>query len=163
MNPAPSAPLFLLQALGRVPSGLFILTARAGERDSGILVSWVQQAGFSPPMITVAIRTDRAANHCLGTSHRFVLNQLARGQKALLRHFARGFAPDEDAFAGLTLHNTTASAPVLADALSYLEAEVASHIDSGDHRILLARVLNGALIHADEEPMIHVRHSGAHY
>ena len=42
--------------LGRVPSGVFILTASDGQgKETGMLASWVQQAGFDPPCDTVAV------------------------------------------------------------------------------------------------------------
>ena len=44
----------IASVLGRLPSGLFILTARRGADETGMLASWIMQAGFDPPMITVA-------------------------------------------------------------------------------------------------------------
>jgi flavin reductase (DIM6/NTAB) family NADH-FMN oxidoreductase RutF len=162
-DPNSQQSLALAQALGRVPSGLFILTMRRPTCDTGLLVSWVQQAGFDPPMLTVALRRDRLAAEWLVPSGRFVLNQIAAGSKRLLRHFARGFAADEPAFDGLALGPPIAGGPVLADALSYLDAEVVAHLEASDHRILLARVLGGAMLQEEAEPMLHVRHSGLHY
>jgi flavin reductase (DIM6/NTAB) family NADH-FMN oxidoreductase RutF len=154
----------LAQALGRVPSGLFILTHRAAGREpTGLLVSWVQQAGFDPPMLTVALRGDRPIRDAIVASPRFVLNQIAAGQKSLLRHFARGFDPGEPAFDGLTLGPDLEGGPTLSAALSYLEVEAVDQLDAGDHRIVLARVLGGAMIQPDAEPMLHVRHNGFHY
>ena len=46
-------------ALGRIPSGLFVLTARNGERETGMLASWVQQCSFTPPCVSVALRKGR--------------------------------------------------------------------------------------------------------
>jgi flavin reductase (DIM6/NTAB) family NADH-FMN oxidoreductase RutF len=156
-------PLPLAQALGRVPSGLFILTVRGEGRDTGALVSWVQQAGFHPPMLTVALRSDRLAAVWVKASGRFTLNQIPAGHKHLLRHFGRGFGPDEPAFNGMEITHEASGGPVLADALGFLDMEVSAHLDSGDHRLFLARVTDGALLQPDVEPMIHVRHSGLHY
>jgi flavin reductase (DIM6/NTAB) family NADH-FMN oxidoreductase RutF len=158
-----STDLSLAQALGRVPSGLFILTARSHNRDTGMLVSWVQQAGFTPPMLTVAVRRDRPAAEWVTSAGRFALNQIAAGQKRLVRHFARGFAPDEPAFDGLPLGPENAFGILLAEALAYLECEVTDHIDAGDHRVFVAQVVGGAMIQASAEPMVHVRHNGFHY
>src|SRR3954454_13606606 len=102
------------QALGRIPSGLYILTVRHGARSTGMLASWVQQAGFEPPMLTVAVKRDRFVGDWIEASGRFVLNQLATGSKALIRHFGRGFDPDADAFEGLALRDDAAGGPVLA-------------------------------------------------
>ncbi len=150
-------------ALGRLPSGLFILTARRGDRATGMLASWVQQAGFEPPMLTVAVRRDRYVADWIEASGRFVLNQIPAGHKPLLRHFARGFPDDAPAFEGLAIQQDREGGPVLADALSYLENEVVAHLDGGDHRIYLARVVAGALLKPSGEPMLHVRHNGMHY
>lgn len=153
----------LSQALGRVPSGLYILTVRHGERATGLLASWVQQAGFDPPMVTVALQRDRHVADWVESSGRFTLNQLATGSKALMRHFGRGFAPDAEAFDGLELRDDAQGGPVLAAALAYLDAEVAGQIVEGDHRIFVARIVAGALLNPDGEPFVHVRANGFHY
>src|ERR1700723_3031812 len=81
--------------LGRIPSGLFVLTTRHGEQDSGMLASWVMQAGFEPPMVSVAVRSDRHIAEWLTAGSPFVLHVLPTGQKTLLKHFGRGFEPGE--------------------------------------------------------------------
>lgn len=159
----PAEPNPMALALGRLPSGLFILTARRDGRATGMLASWVQQAGFRPPMLTVAVRLDRDLIAWIDATGRFALSQVRAGQKALLRHFARGFPPEADAFEGLSLREDARGGPVLADALAYLDAEVAGSLDGGDHRIYLARINAGALLEPAGEPMVHVRHSGLHY
>jgi flavin reductase (DIM6/NTAB) family NADH-FMN oxidoreductase RutF len=52
--------------------------------------------------------------------------------------------------------------PILADAIGHLECERGEHLDSGDHRIFLAKVVRGRLVD-DGRPMVHIRKSGAHY
>jgi flavin reductase (DIM6/NTAB) family NADH-FMN oxidoreductase RutF len=161
-----SLPAFspVAQALGRVPSGLYILTVSHEGRSTGMLASWVQQAGFQPPMVTVAVASQRFAGDWVAASGRFTLNQIAAGGKALIRHFGRGFPPETPAFEGLTLRDEPeASAPVLAGALAYLDLEVAGELLSGDHRIFLGRVVAGAVFDEAAEPMHHVRHNGFHY
>ncbi|WP_197527092.1 flavin reductase family protein [Pirellulimonas nuda] len=153
-----------LAALGRVPSGIFILTAGAGERATGMLASWVMQAGFEPPMVTVAVKQGRYVAQWLTEGTPFVLNQLAEGQSALMKHFAKGFEPNEPAFQGLEVSSTASGAPALAAALGRLECEPTSHVDSGDHRIFLARVTGGGVAVEDSrKPTVHVRKSGNHY
>ena len=44
------------KALGRVPSGVFVLTASdTDHRRYAMLASWVQQAAFDPPAVCLAI------------------------------------------------------------------------------------------------------------
>src|SRR4028118_903064 len=89
------------QALGRVPSGLYILTVRHDGKATGMLASWVQQAGFEPPMVTVAVNADRYVGAWIDRSGRLALNQTAPARQAHLRHFGRGFTADAPAFEGL--------------------------------------------------------------
>jgi len=162
----PLAPKPVSAALGRVPSGLFILTARRQDRSTGMLASWVQQAGFEPPMLTVAVSRDRPIASWIAETGRFALNQLAAQDRTLLKHFAKGVPPDEPAFEGLELLNDDRArgGPVLARALAFLDLEVAGTLEpDGDHRILLGRVVGGELLHPDRPPMLHVRRDGLHY
>src|SRR3954447_12548724 len=133
----------LAQALGRIPSGLYILTVEHGDRSTGMLASWVQQAGFEPPMLSVGIRRDRYVADWVAESSRFTLSQLALGSKALIRHFGRGFEPDAPAFEGVELRHDARGGPVLAGAMAFLDAEVAGELAAGDHRIFVARVRDG--------------------
>ena len=102
----------LAAALGRIPSGLFVLTARHGKHETGMLASWVQQAGFKPPMLTTAVQRDRFICDWIRASGRFTLNQIATGSKLA-------------AYAGL--------APVTRQSGKSLAAETRSR--RGNHRL----------------------------
>jgi flavin reductase (DIM6/NTAB) family NADH-FMN oxidoreductase RutF len=149
-------------ALGRLASGLFVLTARDGPRETGALISWVQQCGFEPPQVTFCVRQGREVLAWLGDGAACTLNVLAAGQKKFLSHFGKGFGLDEDAFAGLSLERVPGEAPILSEALAHLRCRVAGRCRSGDHEVLIATVVGGRLHHAGE-PMVHVRKSGLRY
>jgi flavin reductase (DIM6/NTAB) family NADH-FMN oxidoreductase RutF len=53
--------------------------------------------------------------------------------------------------------------PILNDAIGHLECEPTAHVDSGDHRIFLAKIARGKLANAELKPMVHIRKSGANY
>ncbi|MCH2115326.1 MAG: flavin reductase family protein [Pirellulales bacterium] len=148
--------------VGRVTSGIYILTAGSGARATGMLASWVMQAGFEPPMVSVAVRLGRYVGDWLTSGQPFVLNVVADKQFDLLKHFGKGFEPDEPAFDGLAIQRCPRGVPILADSLGHLQCEPVSHIDSGDHRVFLARVVRGGL-HRDDPPMTHIRKSGSNY
>jgi len=148
--------------LGRVPSGIYILTAGTAERATGTLASWVMQAGFDPPTVTVAVKQGRYVADWLTQGEPFVLNLVAEKQSQFLKHFGRGFKPNEPAFEGLDLLHCPRGIPILKDCLGHLECEPTVHVDSGDHRIFLARVVRGAL-QSETPPMVHIRNSGSKY
>src|SRR5947209_16918130 len=108
-------PQGLAPPLGRVPSGLFILTARHGDDETGMLVSWVQQCSFEPPQVSVCVRQGRDVLAWLTSGAGFTLNMLAQGQGNFISHFGKGFALDQPAFAGLNVERGEGKAPVLLD------------------------------------------------
>ena len=90
--------------LGQVPSGVFILVASDGaDRRTGLLASWIQQASFDPPQVTIAINKSRYLNDWLKAGSPVTLNQVAKGDSALFKHFGKGFEPDADAFQGVPI------------------------------------------------------------
>jgi flavin reductase (DIM6/NTAB) family NADH-FMN oxidoreductase RutF len=150
-------------ALGKIPSGLFILTARDGAAETGMLASWVQQCSFDPPQVTVAVKRGRGVlDWLLRDGAAFTLNVLDDTQTDMIAHFGKGFDLGEPAFTGLEVERPEGGAPVLTDALAYLECRVAGRLEAGDHAVLLARVVGGRVL-ADGQPMVHVRKSGFHY
>lgn len=152
----------LAAALGRIPSGIYVLTVTRGSVETGLLSSWVQQCSFEPPQISIAVRPDRPIVALLEAGSHFTLNILEASQTDMIVHFGRGFALGDDAFAGLDVRRERPRGPVLTEALAYLECEVAARFNAGDHDLLLGRVLAGEVL--DEgQPMVHVRKNGLHY
>src|SRR6266545_4365293 len=81
----------LAAALGRIPSGLFVLTLRHGENETGMLASWVQQCSFDPPQVSVGVNKQRDVLEWLLDGAPFVLNVIPEGGEALVAHFGKGF------------------------------------------------------------------------
>jgi flavin reductase (DIM6/NTAB) family NADH-FMN oxidoreductase RutF len=152
----------LLAALGRIPSGLFVLTARSDRAETGVLTSWVQQCSFQPPQITIALKQGRDVNGWLTDGAQFVLNILDDTQTDMIGHFGRGFALDEPAFTGLEIERPDGCPPVLSEALAYLDCRVSGRCAAGDHDLIIGRVVAGRLLN-EGHPMVHVRKSGSHY
>jgi flavin reductase (DIM6/NTAB) family NADH-FMN oxidoreductase RutF len=149
-------------ALGRIPSGLFVVTARHDGLETGMLASWVQQCSFEPPQLTLSIKRGREIGAWLAEGEPFVVNILDDSQTDMISHFGRGFAPDEPAFDGLAVERAPCGAVVLAEALAFLECRVQSFLPVGDHDLFVARVAGGGLLN-EGQSMVHVRKSGLHY
>jgi flavin reductase (DIM6/NTAB) family NADH-FMN oxidoreductase RutF len=148
--------------LGRVPSGLFVLTVRWEQRETGLLVSWVQQCSFRPPLVSIALRRDRPINAWLAEGTAFTLNVLDDTQTDMVAHFGKGFELDEPAFEGLEVDRSLGAAPVLTEALAFLDLHVRHRHETGDHDLFVAEAIAGRLL-GEGHPMVHIRKSGFHY
>lgn len=152
------------QAVGRIVGSLCVVTAKQEEVASGMLASWVSQATFNPPGLTVAVAKDRAVESLMYPGGQFVLNILAEGKHlSLMKHFLKPFGPAEDRFTGIATEIADNGSPILSDALAYLECSVNSRMECGDHWVIYAIVKNGKLIETDAVTAVHYRKSGNHY
>jgi flavorubredoxin/flavin reductase (DIM6/NTAB) family NADH-FMN oxidoreductase RutF len=158
------------KALGRLSGGLYVVTARqsdgeGGTRSGAMVASWVSQASFEPPGITVAVAKDRAIEALLQVGDRFVLNILRDdNHQQLLRHFLKRFPPGADRFAGVaTLDGAAAGGPVLGDALAFLGCRVAQRLEGPDHWIIYAEVEEGNVSDTEASTAVHHRKVGNHY
>ena len=157
------------KALGRLSGGLYVVTARQGEGDSvrsgAMVASWVSQASFDPPGISIAVAKDRAIESLLQVGDRFVLNILREdNHQPLLRHFLKRFPPGADRFAGVNvLEGVASGGPVLGDALAFLGCRVTQRMEVPDHWIVYAEVEQGNVSDATARTAVHHRKVGNHY
>ena len=149
-------------AVGRIPSGLFVVTARSTESETGFLASWVQQCSFEPFQLSVAVKAGRPVAEWMAPGAPFVVNILEEDQTDLLVHFGKGFALSELGFNGLDVDRSLAGAPVLTEALAFLDCRVMTRLSAGDHDLFIGRVVGGRVL-SEGRPMVHVRKSGSHY
>ncbi|ARV61359.1 diflavin flavoprotein A [Nostocales cyanobacterium HT-58-2] len=152
------------KALGRISGGLYIITAKKGDVSSAMLASWVSQASFKPLGISIAVAKDRAIESLMQVGDKFVLNVLEEGNyQKLMKHFLKRFAPGADRFEGVRTQPAENGAPILADALAYMECEVISRMDGGDHWIVYSSVYAGRVSKPDALTAVHHRKVGNHY
>jgi flavin reductase (DIM6/NTAB) family NADH-FMN oxidoreductase RutF len=149
-------------ALGRIPSGVFILTATRDGSETGMLASWVQQCSFQPPMFSFVVQRGRPIAEFLTPGAVFTLNILEAAQTDMIAHFGKGFTRQDDAFAGLDINRAAPHGPVLTEAHAYLFGKVLSQLPTGDHDLYVAEVTAGSLME-EGQPMVHIRKNGFHY
>jgi flavorubredoxin/flavin reductase (DIM6/NTAB) family NADH-FMN oxidoreductase RutF len=150
------------QAVGRIIGSLCVVTAKQGDVTSGMLASWVSQASFSPPGLTIAVAKDRAMESLSYSGNQFVVNILAEG-KELRKHFMKTFTPGQDRFAGLATEVASNGCPILTGALAYLECSVQSRMEAGDHWLVYATVDHGKVLNQDGVTAINRRKSANYY
>ncbi len=154
----------LQKALGRISSGLYIITAAKGEVTSAMLASWISQASFKPLGFTIAVAKDRAIESLMQVGDTFVLNILEEGNHLpLMKHFLKRFPPGADRFAGIRTRPANNKSPILADALAYLECKVTTRMELTDHWLVYCTVDNGKVSKDEAITAVHHRKIGNYY
>ncbi len=157
-----------LIALGRIIGSLCILTTYKGEenemRSGAMVASWISQASFSPPGITIAIAKDRAVEALLHCGDSFALNILAAGREnKLMKQFLKPFDPGADRFESLDLTLSPAGHPLFLESLAWVEGTVKQRMECGDHWLIYAEINNGKVLDQQGITAVHHRKSGANY
>lgn len=163
-EPIPQTTTDVATALGRVASGLFVITWREDAHDRAMLASWVMQAAFDPPAISVALAKSRGLAAAVARECPFVVNVLGETQRGLVGRFGKPTAPGEDLFTGLDVVRTPHGVAALSAATAWLECLPAAPLVewAGDHALLLGRVTAAAAA-GDSQPLVHLRRNGLRY
>ena len=164
------------KALARVSGGLYIVTAarsvsknNAEAARGAMVASWVAQASFEPRLgLTVAVAKDRAIESLMQVGDRFVLNCLGEGkEQRLMRHFLQRFPPGADRFSGVDWAPSPSGSgvPVLsgADVAAFVECEVVSRLETPDHFVTYAQVVEGGVADPDARTAVHRRKVANYY
>ncbi len=150
------------QAVGRVTGSISLITARKEGAQIGVLTSWVSQASFNPPGITISVRKDGVGAMLASPGEQFVLNLFQEG-KTIPRHFLKPQVPGEDRFAGVATQEAANGCFILTDALAYLECTVQNRMECGDHWLIYATVDSGKVIDSNGVTAVNYRKSGNQY
>lgn len=129
-----------------------------------MLASWVSQATFDPPGLTVSVAKDRAVESLLHPGSVFVLNILGEGNHlGMMKHFLKPFNPGEDRFVGVENQPAQNGCSILNDALAYLECRIENRMECGDHWLMYAVIETGNVLDTAHLTAVHHRKSGNHY
>lgn len=157
-------PIGLTQALGRIPTGLYVATTRSDANEPlGFVASFVMQVGFDPPSVCIAIAKDRQHLAAIRRAGVFAISILdAEKSGPLMAPFLRKSKREQPPFDHVRTERSPGGLLVLADALAWIECRVQGEIDSGDHALVRGEVVHGHLVHGGD-PAVHLRKNGMQY
>lgn len=135
----------LNQALFRVTHGLYILTARSGDRINGQCIDALMQVTNAPPRIAIGIGKRSLTHEMIAENGRFSFSVLDREDPTcvdLIRRFGFQSGRDIDKFDGLDHELTEDGIPFLPEAVAVYECTVVPEmsVDLGTHALFVASV-----------------------
>ena len=145
--------------LDRFCYGIYLITLVSDGKDNGMIASWVAQCSHEPPMVTIAIRKDRLSHEQILQGGRFCINVLPSVAIKFLSRFKQ--ADWEHKFDGLEYHRSQQGAPVLAQAIGYLDCRVVDTNSMGDHTLFIGQIISGRFLN-DVAPLNITHYDGVY-
>ncbi|HEV2148790.1 MAG TPA: flavin reductase family protein [Longimicrobiaceae bacterium] len=144
--------------MGHVATGVTVVAARHPEtgRLHGLTASSLTSVSLEPPLVLVCIQTRLSSHACIGAAGGFSVSVLAEGHEELSRRFAR--CDVDDKFRGLRFRTVHTGAPVLEDALVWMDCRTWAAYPGGDHTIYVGEVVAAGA--RDGSPLLY--HRGAY-
>lgn len=140
--------------LGHFATGVTIVTALDGGEPVGMACnSFTGGVSLDPPLVLFCGAHSSTTFPRIRAAGRWAANILGEDDQELCRLFAQKGA---DRFAHVRYRMGASGAPVLEDALAYVDCVTEAEHDAGDHVIVVGRVLE--LGHASEgRPLVFYR------
>ena len=131
--------------LRMIPYGLYVLTCESNEQVAAATVNWVTQTSFAPPLITVAIKAGSGAHELVKAQKSFALSMLGKNDAAAAFAFFKPTERDGDTLNGQTVIKGNHGHPLLKNAPAFVECNVVEFIETGDHSVVIAEVINAGV------------------
>jgi flavin reductase (DIM6/NTAB) family NADH-FMN oxidoreductase RutF len=135
--------------------GVYVVGVAHGARRDAFTASSILQASYQPLLLALAINPQHASYPLLQASATFAVSVLGRGQMQHARRFGTASLAQQGADKMLAVSWLTGrrGAPILADSLGFFDCAVEQEVAAGDHRIVLGRVIDGAVLQRHGTPL----------
>lgn len=139
------------KAMYNLTYGLFVLTAKEGEKDNGCIVNTVSQVTTSPNRIVVAVNKGNYTHDMMVRTQEFNVSILTENSKfETYRHWGFQSGKNVDKTEGIEFCRAENGIIYLAqETNAFLCAKVVSMTDLGTHTLFLADVTDGAVLSED--------------
>ncbi|MGH8231308.1 MAG: flavin reductase family protein [Steroidobacteraceae bacterium] len=145
----------LVALFRQITLGVHVIgVAHAGREDAYTAAS-VMQVSYRPLMLAISIHPEHASYPLLHAGQTFSVNVLAHDQIELARQFGTRSqsSPGVDKMQAHRWRHGKLGAPILPQALAFFDCAVQSETAAGDHRVVVGRVVDGAILSNDGIPL----------
>ncbi len=138
--------------MGHFGTGVTIVTAMLDGEPIGMACNSFTSLSLDPPLVLFCAANASSTWPKIQAAKHYCVNVLADTGEQLCRTFA---GPSADRFAGVGYSKAVTGAPVIDDALAYIDCEIEHEYEGGDHVIVVGRVVE--LGYRDGSPLMFFR------
>lgn len=135
------------RVFGRFTTGVTVMTT-GGVAPHGMTANSFTSVSLSPPLVLVCVLRDTVMHEAVLECKSFAVSVLSAHQEGLARYFADRHRPrgvEQFELVDWSPGRFT-GAPLLSDALAWLECSLTTTYDGGDHSIFVGEILDLGLL-----------------
>ena len=153
------------RVLWTLPTGLYVVGSRAGERRNGMTLNLAMQVSTAPKLIAIAVVNEAYTKELIDEGGVFSLCILDREDRTIVRKFVKPVEVDLEArtLNGFPFHDGKSGAPILDQAVAYLDCEVRQAVPTGDHTLYLGEVVDAAFQQPEDTPVLRMEDTRMNY
>lgn len=153
------------RVLWSLPYGLYVVGSRAGDRRNLMTLNFATQVSFDPKLVGIGVEQTAVTHELIDAGGSFTLNIIARDDRTIVRKFTK---PVEHQVAAGTLnefafHDGPTGAPVLDQAVAWLDCTVRQAVDCGGHTFFIAEVIDCGFQRAEDTPVLRMEDTRMSY
>ncbi|MGL4744997.1 MAG: flavin reductase family protein [Dermatophilaceae bacterium] len=154
----PVDPARYRQAMGRLPSGVCVLTTVARGNDHAMTADTVTSVSLDPLLVLCCVETENRFHDAVVEAGIWGVSVLAAAQRPLSEWFATRGRPLHGQLDRAAYRRGSATGAALLDgALMHVECRTRDVYPAGDHAVLIADVLAVELPDVAGPALVHVR------
>ena len=153
------------RVLWTMPSGLYVIGSRAGERRNGMTLNWATQLSFDPKLVGISLEKGAVTHELVAESGVFSVNIIDREDRAIVRKFTKPVEVDEAAktLNGFPFHDGPSGAPILDTAVAWVDCRVCQPVDVGDHTLFVGEVIGAGFQKPEDTPVLRMEDTRMNY
>lgn len=153
------------RVLWSMPYGLYVVGSRHGEQRNMMTLNWATQVAFVPKLVGIGVEKTAWTHELVEKGRCFSLCTLSREDRSIVRKFTKPVTADPDAgtLNGYPFHDGRSGAPVLDQAVAWMDCALRQVVDCGGHSFFIGEVLDCGFQQDEETPVLRMEDTRMSY
>jgi flavin reductase (DIM6/NTAB) family NADH-FMN oxidoreductase RutF len=153
------------RVLWTMPSGLYVIGSRDGDRRNAMTLNWATQVSSDPKLLGIGVEKEAFTHELIERGRVFSLCIISREDRAIVRKFTKPVDVDAAAMTlnGFPFRDGHTGAPILTQSVAFVECEVRQAVDCGSHTFFVGEVVDAGFDQAEETPVLRMEDTRMNY
>jgi flavin reductase (DIM6/NTAB) family NADH-FMN oxidoreductase RutF len=153
------------RVLWTMPSGLYVVGSRDGDRRNAMTLNWATQVSAAPKLLGVGVEKEAFTHELIAAGRAFSLCIVSREDRAIVRKFTKPVDVDATAMTlnGFPFRDGRTGVPILTQSVAFVECEVRQAVDCGSHTLFIGQVVDADFLLAEDTPVLRMEDTRMNY